>query len=395
MSDHLIIYPNFGQRISEWDIGSACGKYNIPLMDTADNDSVIVYVDNNGQTNNIDYKHIHSKELFSIGMKVAISDEVNKYGRHVSGYISKINADSVDIIAEIDGNSRTFRINDYKIISAYGKSNQPDTLVATIKPTDKGKLKLSYLFGNIGWEANYKLIVNEDKIIKCILGATIVDQNTEDLEGDVTLVAGSISRPRQTQTRSLMLSASPVSDTTQQGKFQEYYKYNIGHKELADETRVELVSCDNVESKKYYSHDVSTNTVSYGYKFTSPTFFPSGKVYIYNNDLMYIGTSHISEHREGDKVDIKIGPTTQVQANTVLTKVGPSEDNNEYDVKIETNVTNGLDNPVLFTIKYYIGTDKVIKTNLNYTRIKNGYVEWDLMANPKKGKVIIDLVLEK
>lgn len=414
MTDHLIIYPNFGQKISTWNIGSDYGKYNIPLMNTTDTDSVLLYVltlDNS--IKNVEYKHIHFKELFSIGMKVSISGEINTYGNYVSGYISKINNDFIDIISNIDGHEKTYRINDYKTISAYGKSTQSDTLVVNIKQDDKGQLKLSYLFNNIGWSAHYKIVINNDIIQRCVLTATINNQNREDFKGNVILVAGSVSKPYTEQPKALMSSPSQSrnqlsNEIQDQENFEEYFRYNIGYHELTNENRIDLVTCENTPSKKYYSHDISShNHVSYGYKFSSPTFFPNGKVYLYsqkNDDMFYIGTSNINESREKDEIDLSIGKTTQVQANSNISETGRkiirnndvNSNNIETDervINIETTINNKTNDSVLFILRYYVGNLTVVNVSTNITRRRNGYLEWDVMANIGKSNINILLTL--
>jgi len=411
-SERLIIYPTFGQRMSSWDIANASGKYNIPLMETTDKDSVLLYIlDPKENIKTIDYNHIHSKELFSIGTNVAIADKISKPGRYVTGYISKINNNSIDIISETTDKARTYRINDYKIISAYGRSNQPDILVVNIKPEDKGKLNLSYLFGNIGWSAYYKIILDNNNIKSCTLAANITDQNSEDLTGEITLVAGSISRPQtesHSRTRSMMaVSSAQTSSSEDYGKFEEYYKYNIGKHKLSDENRIDLVTCTNTHSQKYYSHDVfSRNWVTYGYKFDAPTFFPAGKVYIYTKEkdnILYTGSVYLSEHREGDKVDLSIGKTTQIKAETnlirsdrkvkIVTKDDKEQEEYEYDIIIETSIDSKIDDPVLFILKYLIGNDKLLDSSYPITRRKDEYLEWEMMANPGTSKLVLNLTL--
>ncbi len=411
-SERLIIYPTFCQRVSSWDITNASGKYNIPLMETTDKDSVLLYIlDPKENIKTIDYNHIHSKKLFSIGTNVAIADKIRKPSSYVTGYISSINNDTIDIISETSDQARTYRINDYKIISAYGKSNQADILVVNIKPEDKAKLKLSYLFGNIGWNAYYKIILDNNNIKSCTLAANITNQNIESLDGEVTLVAGSISRPQtesQSRTRSMMtVSSAQPSSSEDYGKFEEYYKYNIGKHKLSEENRIDLVTCTNTHSKKYYSHDVfSRNWVTYGYKFDAPTFFPSGKVYMYTKEkdnILYTGSVYLSEHREGDIVNLSIGKTTQVKAETNLIRSDRKvkivmQDNKEqqayeYDITIETSIDNKTDDPVWFILKYLIGDDKLLDTSHPITQRKDEYLEWEMMADPGTSNLVINLTL--
>jgi hypothetical protein len=409
-ADRFIIYPNFGQRDSSWDITTASGKYNIPLMDTTDSDSVLLYIlDSKQNVKNIEYNHVKSKDLFTVGMNVTISNEINKYGPHVSGYISKINTDSVEIISDLHGQDRTYRINDYKLISAFGKSNQPDMLVANIKKEDVGKLKLSYLFGNIQWNAYYKVIIENNNIKSSTLSATIINQNSENLNGDVVLIAGSIVRPQsdtQIRSRSLVMDTQSVASYNEDHeKFDEYYRYNIGNQKLSRENRIDLVTCTNPSSVKYYSHDAySRNTVMYGYKFKAPTFYPAGNVYLYskeNEDVIYTGTANLLEYREGDEVNLLIGKTTQVKAETNFIQVDrkvqiddqdeKKQEIHEHDIIMETIIDNKTSNTILFIMKYRIGIDKLLNTSLPITRRKDGYIEWDVELNTNKTKINITL----
>ena len=406
--NHLIIYPNFGQRISSWDINSACGKYDIPLLKSTDNNSLIIYTDADGVIGKLDYTHVHPKPMFTVGSKVAVSNEIGTYGKYVLGHISRINQGSVEIVAKVDEKLRTYRINDYRQISSYGQSNQNDYLVVNIKSEDEGHLKLSYLFGNIGWNAHYTVILDETHIKQFVLSATIKNNTDENLTGRISLVAGSIRRPYQyeSQPRAMAMMETTQAEpepTVSHSEFDEHYKYELGEYCLDNEKRIDLVTCVDTESQKYYMHDISSyNRVVYGYKFKAPTFLPQGDIYIYTkeeDDVLYTGTSHMQEYREDDKVDLTVGKTTQVQIESNISQtdrkiVNPDDtETHQSDISIESVIDNKSDSPVLVILKYHVGNNEVVTVDPSPTRKKNGYLEWDMMANPNKGKVEIKLVL--
>lgn len=421
MEDQLIIYPNFAQRISSWDINHSCGKYDLPLIRTADNNSVVLYiVDQGDQPNNnndhidqnfikpANYHYIESKPLFSIGSRVAVSNEVSTHGKYVVGTISKIGSDHIEVVAMVNDKVRTYRITQYKQISTMGEASNNDYLEVNIGKDDRGTLKLSYLFGEIGWKTHYTMILDGDRINQFKLSATITNGTGTTLNGKISLVAGSVRRPvTQSHQPRAMLMASPQSEaippSSSHSEFDEHYKYELEEPQCIDhKKRLDLVTCSDAESQKYYSHDVNSgNWVEYGYKFKSPAFLPTGEVYIYsqeNRNILYTGTSSIKEYREGDEVDLVVGKTTQVQINSnVIVNSKEIEDNNitihERDVTIQSEVDNTSDEPVLVILKYRVGNSSVGEVSLEPSRRKDGYLEWDMMANPSKGALKIDLVL--
>jgi len=412
MTEQLVIYPTFGQRLTSWRINRNSGTYDIKLMNSTDNDSIFLYIqshDNN--ITPIEYYHVNTRDIFSVGMPVTISEDIEEYQKIITGHISKINNDSIDITTNKHNGSKTYRIKNYNILSAHGTSN-PDNIIK-VNITNKNYddiLKLSYLFGNIGWNAHYKIILANNGIKTFMLSATINNQNIEELKGHVTLVAGSISRPQQNyQPRALMMvSETKMSQSisSDHGNFEEYYRYNIGERALCDKTTVDLVTCSNVESQKYYSHDVTShNQVFYGYKFKAPTFLPTGKIYMYSeveNNLVYSGTSQLTEYREGDDIDLMVNKTTQVQAKTNISVTGKKvitsgeDDNNkdqtyQKDITIDSMIKNKTDEEVLFILRYEIGNDKLNSTDTEITRRGNGYLEWDIPLHNTEHRISINL----
>jgi hypothetical protein len=346
--DRILIYPNFGQRISTWSIDTIEGKYDLTLMKSTDSDSVMIYRNYKGDIYPVEYNYVKGKDIFGIGAKVAVSNEVSTYGKYVIGNITKIDNDIIEVVSMVNNEPRTYRISKYKQVSAKGESNQNDYVVVDIKREDKGELKLSYLFRDIGWSASYNMIVSDSKVKQFKLIANIYNNN-ENLKGNLTLIAGKVKSPVQKQRGMVMAQVSSQESSSDSREFSEYYRYDMGDTCIDNAKKLDVASCFNLDSQKYYLHDLSSNNhVTYGYRFKAPTFLPGGTVYIYTQEegeIIYTGTSYIQEYREQDKVYVHIGQTTQIQVNTNLSQTNTKQEENgitinKTDISITTTVTN-------------------------------------------------------
>ncbi len=402
MSDKIAIYPYFGQHMSSWNVNCAKGCYTIQLLKSTDNDSLILFNIDNSDINTVYYNLVEHKGVFNVGDEVSISGEIGTYEKYVVGKIVSIQNDYIEIVSYTDHKTRTHRIKDYKQVSVNEVSKNS---YISVELTDlRGELQLSYLFNDIGWTSHYTLIFNDDNIELFKMIGKVTNSNG-NLSGYITLVAGSISKPRQESSRIRSMSLEAVPSSVQkseitESKFEEYYRYDIGDKCIKDTTNIELISVNNLDSTKYYIHDVSSHDrVTYGYEMIAPKFLPTGDIYLYhrtNGGIIYSGTSTIDEAREGDKINLMVGKTTQVQINSNVSgqTVDKLDDKNyQTNVTINSKAKNLTEKSVNIELKYYIGNSQVISIDLEPTKRENGYLIWGLMLDPSNTIVSIKITM--
>lgn len=408
--DQINIYPQFGQLVSSWDVDCATGNYSIPLIKTCDKNTILLFNSNNTGGNSLEY-NLRDGDPFQVGSEIAVSNEVGTYGAYVIGKMSEITSDYVDIVAEVDNKTRTYRINKYKQISV---SKPPAGTTIEIDLTDlEGSLQLSYLFNDIYWKPSYNMILTDGDRIKLLKLVGSIGNNTDqELKGNVTLMAGEIRKPSGSNSRALFRSESAsqnIKGGIEDGTIEEYYEYNLGEKSLKGESKIDLFSLDDIKSRKYYYHITgSYDAVYWGYEFKAPQFLPSGSVYIYSSasskprpKLSYVGTSSVKESRENEDVVLMVGKTSQIRIETKISEkdqeitvgkeITTGKEKKKYNqklVKIKTVITNPLSKPVNVVIKHYIGNSTVESVSPAPTRIKDGYLEWIMSVNP--GKFAVD-----
>lgn len=401
--DTIVVYPRFGQMTSIWCVNKAQGCYNIPLLQSVDNNSLVLFNLDNNHLHVINHTLVEGKVAFNIGDEVAISEEIGTYAKYVNGKIKSIQNDYIEIVAEIENKTRTYRVMDYKQIAVNQEST--DSHVQVDLTELSGNLQLSYLFNNIGWGAHYNIVFNDNKIELFKMVGKIYNNNKK-LSGDVVLVAGNISKPRQDMvTRSMMTEvASDQKLGMTEGKFEEHYRYNVGSQCIKDTLNIDLIAESGIESTKYYIHDMeSYDQVAYGYRLLAPKFLPEGDMYLYhrsNNDIMYFGTSRIKETREGTKVSFTVGATTQVKIESVVqtstTSVTPDDTHTQelQNVLINTTLKNLTGKLAVVILRYYVGNDKVISTNQEPTKRENRYLVWELTLVPTDKITLMNINLE-
>ena len=393
--DTIVIYPHFGQQVSSWNVDFAQGDYKIPLLKSVDTNSLILFNVHEG-INPVNYNLTDRKDIFNIGDEVAVSAEVGVHVKYVVGKLASITNDYIEVVGTIDDKTKTYKIKNYNQIAV---NKEPEDPYVNIDLTNlTGKLQLSYLFDGIGWKAHYNLIFNDDKIELFKLIGTVENNTGQNLSGDLVLVAGDVLKPyhddQQTTARAMVMSELSEASVTSE-KIDEHYRYNLGNKCIKNKTNVDLVSLTDIESEKYYIHNLSSyDRMDYGYKLVAPKFLPTGEIYLYyhqNEEIIYTGTSQMKEHREGDEVELVVGKTTQVQiiseiseksSSEKVSEKSSSEKGNEKEVGINSNIKNLSSSSASVILKYYVGNSKVISSDQTPTNKKRGYLEWKLIVNP-------------
>ena len=374
-SEKIIIYPNFAQRISSWCLKDSSGNYSIPLSKSIDYDSIILLHSSEKQSDELEFKLLREKESFQIGDEVSVANKVG--GTNVKGRIINIENNYVDIITQ----NELHRVYDYKHLVTHSKHLQG--CLSVDLTNKKGTLKLSYLFGNVGWKSHYMMFINKHEV-SLKLVATI--NTSEKLNGEIILVAGDVPL---NNSRELVRAAQSVN-RVQEMEFNEYHRYNVGTKCIVDNARVDIFTHLISNNQKYYYHDTnSSNVVTFGYVFNAPKFLPSGDVYIYDN-LMYAGNHRMKEYQEGDKTEIKVGKTTKVQIQSHVSDISESEDKDL--IEIETNITNHTSSPIVLMLKHYVENRKIISSDVPFV-LRDGYVVWELHVPSQKMEGKISLYL--
>ena len=395
--DRFIIYSNFGQRVSSWDVSSATGNYTIPILQSADVDSLIVY----NSEGDIDYELKQGNTLFGVGDEVAVYGEIGAYANHVIGTITYISNDYIEITSSNENDSnRTYRIKKYKQLAI--KKRSDDQSKITVNLSEINKLNLSYMFGEVGWSANYNIVLEDDNIKTFKLVGKVYNNNGNELDGDIVLVAGNVSSPVTDVHQTTAVRSMSMSERTEgmnEGMSDEYHHYHIGSHLIDKNKNIKLLSIDNIESKKYYFHVVTTkNRVEYGYQLKAPNFLPDGKVYLYNKhgeDVIYVGTTQMKEHQEGDDVELVLGNTSKVQVESHVTSVSLDDYDQENhkknndkrsEINIMSTIENHNDNKANIILKYYVGRNKILSSTYKY-ELKKDHIQWKITLNPKEKAV--------
>lgn len=395
--DRFIIYSNFGQRVSSWDVSSATGNYTIPILPSGDLDSLIVY----NIEGDIDYDLVQGNALFGVGDEVAVYGEIGAYAKHVIGTVTHISNDHIEIINNNEKEGpRTYRIKKYKQLAI--KKRSDDQSKITVNLSDLDKLNLSYMFGEVGWSANYNIVLENDNIKTFKLTGKVYNNNGNELEGDIVLVAGNVSPPvpdvhQPTAIRSM--SMAEQTEGMNEGMSDEYHHYHIGSHKVKKNKNIKLLSVNDIGADKYYFHVVTTkNRVEYGYQLKAPNFLPVGKVYLYNKhgeDVIYVGTTQMKERQEGDDVELMLGNTSKVQVESHVTSVSLDDNGQENhkknndkrsEINIMSTIENHNDNKANIILKYYVGRNKILSSTYKY-ELKKDHVQWKITLNPKEKAV--------
>lgn len=393
--DRFIIYSNFGQRVSSWDVSSATGGYTIPILQSADLDSLIVY----NSKGDIDYDLIQNTPLFTVGDEVAVYGEVGAYAKHVIGIITYINDDHIEITSKDEkGEKRTYRITEYKQLAIKKLSDDQSKISVNLSELDK--LNISYMFGKVGWSANYNIVLEDDNIKTFKLTGKVYNKNNDELNGDIVLVAGNVSSPVPDVHQPMALRSIPQAEQNEgmnEGMSDEYHHYHIGSYLIDMNKNIKLLSINDIESNKYYFHVVTTkDRVEYGYQLKAPKFLPKGKVYLYNKhgeDIIYVGTTQMKEHQENDDVNLTLGNTSKIQIESHVTSTSLDQDNkdnknnqNKSEIIITSTIENHNDTKSNIILKYYVGRNKIISSTYKY-EFKKDHVQWKIALNPKEKTV--------
>nr|QBK91433.1 MAG: hypothetical protein LCPAC302_00530 [Pithovirus LCPAC302] len=387
MSHKITVYPNFGQRLSIYNIDDINGVHSIHIMKSSKTDSLILYKTDKDIIETVDYEFVPGKDAFSVGNEVAVSENIGQYPKYTIGKIVSMNDDTIDLFSDIDG-IHSYKITDYKQISVKERTTDGKISI-TINENDKGNIILSYLFNDIGWRAQYNIILSDDKIKIMKLVGIIHNKTNESISGNINLVAGDF--PNTLFSSDSMRSDENLERSVEGNVFDEYYRYRLGSLCLEDKTSITLSTMTDLSTEKFYQHNVSSgNKVNVGYRFNAPNYLPTGPVCLYKThkkDIRYMGSGYIDEKQKDDVVDIILGTTTNVKINSIVTLT--NLDDNRKSVNIVSSISGGNTQDIV--LRYYVGKSNVISVDVEPIR-KIDYLEWNIRGDTT---VNINMILSR
>lgn len=358
--NQITIYPNFGQITVDV-------TREHQLLNGADTKSILL---DPLVKYELDLKK--KNQGFEEGQNViVVKDNVEKYG-----ILRNLSNDYVDL--EID--NVLCRIRNYSsILQQFEKEEDEIDRIYV-----ESRTSLSYLFNQISWKPVY-MIHLKDELASLNLNAII--NTSQEIEGEITLIAGDFQYPSRALSKSENTDSSALVSIE---KFSDYHIYNLGYLEIDQQFPKSIYLKDNIEVSKFYSHDInSKNIVNTGYSFTAPDFLPSGSAYVYL-DSRYIGTFFISETQKDNSVELLIGPTSYLSC---ISNISIEED--EYrKIHIDTQIFNQNSTEVELTIRYYVGNASVLYSQPEITEIVKDFLEWDLSLDSQENYLFqLDLIL--
>ena len=236
-------------------------------------------------------------------------------------------------------------------------------------------LQTSYLTDNIGWQADYVVMLDENKMnFDLDSWITINNQSgTEFKDVKIQVVAGEVNRKsvivRPEMRRLSMVAGSSLSADVQAGPVFEYHQYDLSRRtDLKDgETKqIHFQHADNVEyvktyrltsqSYNYQMQEAEKSNVDVRISFVNSARnrlgqpFPQGNVRVYVLDegglLRFVGEDLVKHTPANQKIDLELGAAfdiTSVREQTYFRRLRERQAEASYVIELTNSKKEAVD----------------------------------------------------
>jgi hypothetical protein len=339
--------------------------------------------------------------------------------------------EEVEAILLSNNGGQIFRIGDKIYLGHPGirvLPRLPENLIA--KPTltwlyesgDKRprRLQVSYLTGNIGWKADYVLVLGKDDKAADLSGWVTLDNRSGATYRDASLklVAGTVHRVREERRQREMLAAPrPVKAKRKaftQKAFFEYHIYDLQRKTTVKDRQTKQISLLEAEGVKVqkellvygnryyfvrqYRERNPKQKVGVYVKFKNSEEnhlgmpLPAGVMRLYKNDedgsQQFVGEDRIDHTPKDEEVKLKIGEAFDVVAErrqVDYKRLTAHMSESEWEIKIR----NHKDKPVkVGLVEPLFQNWKMISNSHPYKKVDAFTIRFDVSV-PKDGETVV------
>ena len=343
--------------------------------------------------------------------------------------------ETVEAILLSNNNGQIYKINNEIFIGHPGikvLSNIPDDLIA--KPTltwlydnsttNEHNLEVSYLTNNLGWKADYVVVLSEDDTSGNISGWVTLDNKSGATykNAHLKLIAGDVNRVTDVSGNKVVMMSHMERRLTPQFEEKPFFEYHIY--DLQRETtikdkqtkQVSLLEAADVKIQKvflvegfqgiftrYYQRNNSKQPVNVYIKFMNTEEnnlakpIPEGIMRLYKKDSegsqLFIGEDRIDHTSVGEEISLKIGEAFDVIAERVQTdykQISKGLHESEWEITLKNHKD---DDVIVNIIEPLTGNWSVINNSHPYTKKDAFTINFDIPV-PKDKEVKVKYRLQ-
>ena len=343
--------------------------------------------------------------------------------------------ETVEAILLSNNNGQIYKINNEIFIGHPGikvLSNIPDDLIA--KPTltwlydnsttNEHNLEVSYLTNNLGWKADYVVVLSEDDTSGNISGWVTLDNKSGATykNAHLKLIAGDVNRVTDVSGNKVVMMSHMERRLTPQFEEKPFFEYHIY--DLQRETtikdkqtkQVSLLEAAGVKIQKvflaegsqgiftrYYQRNNSKQPVNVYIKFKNTEEnnlgkpIPEGIMRLYKNDSegsqLFIGEDRIDHTSVGEEISLKIGEAFDVIAERVQTdykQISKGLHESEWEITLKNHKDVDV---IVNIIEPLTGNWSVINNSHPYTKKDAFTINFDIPV-PKDKEVKVKYRLQ-
>jgi len=343
--------------------------------------------------------------------------------------------ETVEAILLSNNNGQIYKINNEIFIGHPGikvLSNIPDDLIA--KPTltwlydnsttNEHNLEVSYLTNNLGWKADYVVVLSEDDTSGNISGWVTLDNKSGATykNAHLKLIAGDVNRVTDVSGNKVVMMSHMERRLTPQFEEKPFFEYHIY--DLQRETtikdkqtkQVSLLEAAGVKIQKeflvegsqgiftrYYQRNNSKQPVNVYIKFMNTEEnnlakpIPEGIMRLYKKDSegsqLFIGEDRIDHTSVGEEISLKIGEAFDVIAERVQTdykQISKGLHESEWEITLKNHKDVDV---IVNIIEPLTGNWSVINNSHPYTKKDAFTINFDIPV-PKDKEVKVKYRLQ-
>ena len=343
--------------------------------------------------------------------------------------------ETVEAILLSNNNGQIYKINNEIFIGHPGikvLSNIPDDLIA--KPTltwlydnsttNEHNLEVSYLTNNLGWKADYVVVLSEDDTSGNISGWVTLDNKSGATykNAHLKLIAGDVNRVTDVSGNKVVMMSHMERRLTPQFEEKPFFEYHIY--DLQRETtikdkqtkQVSLLEAAGVKIQKvflaegsqgiftrYYQRNNSKQPVNVYIKFKNTEEnnlgkpIPEGIMRLYKRDSegsqLFIGEDRIDHTSVGEEISLKIGEVFDVIAERVQTdykQISKGLHESEWEITLKNHKDVDV---IVNIIEPLTGNWSVINNSHPYTKKDAFTINFDIPV-PKDKEVKVKYRLQ-
>lgn len=278
--------------------------------------------------------------------------------------------------------------------------------LAESESESKEKCRITYTTGNIGWNADYSAVVNEDENNLELSGWVTIENNsgTAYKQADVKLIAGDVRRIEAQKPRREMLVMAAGDRQEKAGfeekSFMDYHMYTLGRQTTVKNNQVKQIELIEpvggiAYNKRYvYERRVSEDNIQVKIEFQNTESnglgipLPEGKVRVFKQDpadenLEFVGEDKIDHTPKKEKLSLYIGNAFDIVPEYTLvdSEQGRRWRRQTHQIKLK----NRKDEPVtVFVDEHFTPRMNwdVEKNSHEYEKLSAGKIRFEVNISP-------------